>query len=248
MTADERTPETARGRLPWWEVNPKDAPLWLRGAIGIHDIWYNFKRGTPEQSYERRREKRTAGGVLLRTLGSQIRDEAGTREEAERWLETLINLGLRPEHLCVEYGCGSLWCAEPIIRYLDPGRFIGLDITKRFYELGHERLGDLMDEKRVRLVVINGRFLHEVSAVRPDFVYSHNVLHHIPRRGLARYLRNIMSMLSERSILVIENTPRLLPNGSPKGRHYSATDIQTYLPRNWICRQEPFGLVIKHGG
>jgi hypothetical protein len=248
MTANEQTRTTAGDAMPWWEVNPKTAPLWLRLAIPLHDIWYRLKRGTPEQSYERRREKRIVGGVPLRTLGVQIRDEAGTRAEAQRWLETLVKLGLRPEHLCVEYGCGSLWCAEPVIRHLLPDRFVGLDITDRFYEFGRQRLGDLLAEKRVRLAVMSRRFLREVATLKPDFVYSHRVLHHVPRRGLARYMRNIISMLSERTILVIENTPRLLPDGSLKGRRYSATDIEAYLPRNWHCRQESFGLVIKYGG
>ena len=146
----------------------------------------------------------------------------------------------------MEYGCGSLWCAEPAIRHLRPGRFIGLDATDRFYEFGRQRLGSLLVEKQVGLAVISRRTLGEVAALKPDFVYSHRVLHHVPRRALARYVRNLAALLNERTILVIENT-RPAPNGSLK-RRYDASDIQPYLPRHWHCRQEPFGLVVTYRG
>jgi hypothetical protein len=167
------------------------------------------------------------------------------RAAAERWLAVLVGLGLRPNDLCVEYGCGSLWCAEPVIRRLQPGRFIGLDATDRFYELGRQRLGGLLTEKQVGLAVIARRTLAEVAALKPALVYSHRVLHHVPRRALKRYVRNLASLLNERTVLVIENT-RPSPGESRNGRRYTADDIQAFLPRNWQCRQEPFGLLITY--
>ncbi|MGH6894764.1 MAG: hypothetical protein ACREEP_21170 [Dongiaceae bacterium] len=225
----------ARNLVPWWAMDPESASLRRRLAIALLNIWYALTRERPERSYERRILKRMARGDLTNTLGIQIRDEAHIRAMAERWLAVLVNLGLRPEHLCVEYGCGSLWCAEPVIRHLQPGRFIGLDATDRFYELGRQRSGSLLTEKQVALAVISRRTLGEVAALKPALVYSHRVLHHVPRRALARYVRNIASLLNERTILVIENS-----------RRYDAEDIQPYLPRNWHCRQEPFGLLITY--
>jgi hypothetical protein len=206
-----------------------------RSAIALLDIWHALTRARPERRYERRILKRMARGNLTNTLGVRIRDEAHTRAAAERWLAALVEFGLRPDDLCVEYGCGSLWCAEPVIRHLKPGRFIGLDATDRFYELGRQRLGGLLTDKQAGLAVISRRSLREVAALKPALVYSHRVLHHVPRRDLARYVRRIASLLNERTILVIEN-----------GRRYVAEDIQPHLPRNWHCRQERFGLVITH--
>jgi len=206
-----------------------------RSATALLDVWYALTRARPERRYERRILKRMARGNLTNTLGVRIRDEPHTRAAAERWLAALVELGLRPDDLCVEYGCGSLWCAEPVIRHLEPGRFVGLDATDRFYELGRQRLGGLLTDKQVGLAVISRRTLREIAALKPALVYSHRVLHHVPRRGLARYVRRIASLLNERTILVIEN-----------GRRYGAEDIQPHLPRNWRCRQEQFGLVITH--
>jgi hypothetical protein len=206
-----------------------------RSAVALRNIWYALTREKPERRYERRILNRMARGELTNTLGVQIRDEAGIRAAAERWLATLVGLGLGPDDLCVEYGCGSLWCAEPIIRHQRPGRFIGLDATDRFYELGRQRLGSLLIEKQVGLAVISRRTLSDIAAMKPALVYSHRVLHHVPPRTLPRYVRNIASLLNEQTTLVIENL-----------RRYTAEDIQAHLPRGWQCRQEPFGLLITH--
>jgi hypothetical protein len=206
-----------------------------RSAVALRNIWYALTRERPERRYERRILKRMARGELTNTLGVQIRDEAGIRAAAERWLAILVGLGLGPDDLCVEYGCGSLWCAEPVIRHQRPGRFIGLDATDRFYELGRQRLGSLVTEKRVDTAVISRRALKKVAARKPAFIYSHRVLHHVPRHALPRYVHSIASLLSEQTTLVIENL-----------RRYSAEDVQAHLPRGWQCRQEPFGLLITH--
>ena len=237
MNALVRTLAAARNRAPWWAIDGELPSLWRRSAVVLRHVWHALTRGAPERRYERRILKRMARGDLIETLGVDVRDEALTRARSEKWFSTLVKLGLRPDHLCVEYGCGSLWCAEPTIRHLKPGRFIGLDTTDRFYEFGRQRLGGLLAEKQVGLEVISRRSLREVAALKPDFVYSHRVLHHVPRRALARYVRNIVSLLNERTTLVIENT-----------RRYEAEDIRPYLPRDWHCRQETFGLLITYRG
>jgi len=239
MNVLERTLASARNRTPWWAIDTTSVSFWRRSATALRDAWHALTREPPERRYERRILERMARGDRIETLGHQIRDEAHTRASAERWLADLRELGLRPGDLCVEYGCGSLWCAEPVIRHLQPGRFIGLDTTPRFYEFGRQRLGGLLTEKQVRLGVISRRTLAEIAALKPALVYSHRVLHHVPRRGLARYMRNITSLLNERTTLVIEH--------APFRSRYNAADIQPYLPPNWRCRQEPFGLLITYG-
>jgi hypothetical protein len=233
MTALERILPAERNSATRRATDPAPASLWHRSTTALRSIWRALQLRRPERRYERRILKRMERGDLTNTLGVQIRDEAHVRTMAERWLAELIKLGLGPDHLCVEYGCGSLWCAEPVIRYLRPGRFIGLDATDSFYGFGRQRLGGLLTEKRVGLAVISRRTLREVAGLKPALVYSHRVLHHVPRHALARYMRNITSLLNERSILVIENC-----------RRYHAEDIQPHLPPNWQCRQESFGLVI----
>jgi cyclopropane fatty-acyl-phospholipid synthase-like methyltransferase len=220
--------------------------LWHRAGLGLRDAWLNAVRGTPERRYAERTFQRMADGKLRDTLGVVVRDEAATRAQSERWLAQLIELGLEPDHLCVEYGCGSLWCAEPLIRYLRPSRFVGLDVTDAFYALGRERLGDLLVEKKVQLAVIGRDSLAEVAVLRPDFVFSHRVLHHVPSRGLARYMRSLCSLLDERTVLVIEHRARPSRDISVVVPRYGSADIRACLPRAWSCQAHAFGFVITH--
>ena len=249
MSTEEQAANVAAAKTDTWQAPDAATPSLLqRGVNMLRNTWLTLRLNAAERRYQQRVLNRLARGERLGTLGNQIQDEARTVERAEQWLANLVQLGLRPEHLCVEYGCGSLWCAEPVIRHQQPGRFIGLDLTDRFYELGRQRLHDLVTEKQTRTAVISGRTLREVAALKPDFVYSHRVLHHVQRRGLGRYVQNLISLLHDRSVLVIENIRPTLPDGSVKGRDYSAADIQRHLPRDWQCRQEPFGLVITRRG
>jgi hypothetical protein len=212
----------------------------------LRDVWLTARRGLPEQRYAQRTLKRMADGKLRDTLGIEVRDEAATRRKAELWLEQMIDLGLRPEHLCVEYGCGSLWCAEPVIKYLQPGRFIGLDVVDGFYEFGRQRLGGLLQERQVHLAVISRQSLAETAARKPDFVYAHRVLHHVPPRGLARFVRSICSLVGERTVLLIENLPREKRRTKITISRYRLADIQQYLPKHLVCRAGAFGFIITH--
>src|SRR5882757_5639484 len=105
MSVRQRITKVDRIYTPWWS------------ASALREICLKLTRGTPEQRYQRRVLQRIARGDRLATLGAEIRDEADVRAASERWLQHLVKLGLGPDHLCVEYGCGSLWCAEPVIRH-----------------------------------------------------------------------------------------------------------------------------------
>lgn len=245
MNVIERTPASDRPLPHWPAINPKPAPILPAIRASLRSIWTALRRERPERRYERRILKRLARGDLTNTLGVEIRDETLVRASSERWLSVLVQLGLAPDHICVEYGCGSLWCAEPIIRYLGPGRFMGLDTTTSFYELGRQRLHQLLDTKEVGLSVISRRSLRAVAALKPDFVYAHRVLHHVPRHDLPRFVRSVSMLLNERTTLIIENT-RAAPGESQAGARYGTDDIQPHLPQDWHCRQESFGFLIRY--
>src|ERR1700743_3726367 len=69
----------------------------------------------------------------------------------QRWLKTMA---LKKTQRVIEYGCGSRRLGAHFIRYLDPGRFFGMDVVSGFYETGLEALGpQMVAEKKPRLSV-----------------------------------------------------------------------------------------------
>ena len=202
-------------------------------------------RKSAEARYLRHMERKLGGGARHSTLGTAIRDEAYTRGKAEDWAGRMIEYGLKPEHLCVEYGCGSLWAAEPIIRMLDKNRFYGIDITDQFYEVGRARLADLVAEKEVRLGVIAPRVLREIAALKPDFIYSRKVLPHVPDDGLPRYLANICSLMAPGTLAVLDNTPMFQEDGSITGRRHSVEAMRKHLPAGFTMEQGRWAALLR---
>jgi hypothetical protein len=212
----------------------------------LEDVARGWLGETPEQRYVRYWLGALDRGRLHSTLGAQVKDEAVTREQAKAWLNTLVAFGLRPEHICVEFGCGSLWCAEPVIRYLQPGRFVGLDITNRFFELGRVRLDGLDAEKQVRLMVASPEAIRAVSELEPDIAYSRKVLPHVAPDRLEAYLANACGLMGRRTKLVIENS--LVARSGPTEKMlwaYALSDIKRYLPPDIRCEQTDVALVVQ---
>jgi hypothetical protein len=115
-----------------------------------------------------------------------------------------IRLGLRPEHTCIDYGCGSLRVGQHIMKYLEPGRYWGLDIVSDFYESGKTLLPpDLMNQKRPELHVIGPGILRAARKSGPDFIVSFAVLKHVPPAELDAYFENIACMMAPHSKAVI---------------------------------------------
>lgn len=199
-----------------------------------------------EERYLALMTKRLAAGQEHSTLGPVIRDEAYTRGKAEDWARQMIEIyGLKPDHLCVEYGCGSLWAAEPIVRFLEAGRYYGLDITDQFYEYGRARLAELVREKQMRLGVISDEKLREVAALAPDFLFSRKVLPHVAEDALPRYLANVAGLMAPKTIAVLDNTPIFQEDGTLTGRRHTVEAMQRLLPAGYRIEQTRYAAVLR---
>lgn len=192
------------------------------------------------KNYADRVLKKLAQGATHSTLGNNIRDEGYTRDKAARWLAVLKECGLKPDMLCVEYGCGSLWAAEPVIEYLEPGKFIGVDIVDGFYKMGMERLADLVKEKRPQFAVITAENLRPIAALEPRFVYSRKVLSHIAPDDRPEFLGLICSLVSRGTTAVIDSITESSTVERNRGTwSHSSEDVRRDLPTGYSLRLLP---------
>jgi len=117
----------------------------------------------------------------------------------ENW-QQIVELGLKPEMRCVDYGCGSLRLGQHAIRYLDGGNYWGIDISDAFYSEGLRVLPEeLLAEKRPRFAVIADPLLAEVRAWSPDFIFANAVLQHVPPEELGLFFRRLAAMMTPAS-------------------------------------------------
>lgn len=166
-------------------------------------------RGRHQDRYVLREAYRRLKGARHSVLGNDVKDEAAARREAGEFLGALRQLGLNRSHRCIEVGCGSLWAAEPVIEFLQPGCFLGLDVTDLFYGPARQRLRKgLLEEKRPEFAVISDDSLRSASRFRPGFIFSRRTLVHVPPAELPKFLGQVSAMMTPETICVHETPGR----------------------------------------
>lgn len=141
------------------------------------------------------------------TLGLKVDPERQAARTA-RYIQELRHLGLRPEHLIVDFGCGSLWVGQGLMAEQDPGRYIGLDMIDHFYK---QRLAllppELIERAQPRFHVITPESLAAVRAEAPDYVLATAVLLHVVPQELPQFFGNLLA-LSVPSTRIFVQHPR----------------------------------------
>jgi len=118
------------------------------------------------------------------------------RNESEL-LDFLLKHGLRPGDLTIDYGCGSLRLAPPLIEFLEPDKYWGMDLAEDFLDLGRAYLSpDLAKAKRPRLDVIGDEVIRRARAERPRYIISWHVCSKVPENRFDAYIGNIAAMMS----------------------------------------------------
>ncbi|SRR5690606_5997698 len=145
-----------------------------------------------------------AAGNRHGTLSVVLHDPEGARREADFVAETVRELGLEPSDVCIEYGCGALRIGEPIMKLLEPGNYIGLDVTDRFWKNGIQRLGsDFIERYRPRLELIDER-IGELARLDAKVVVCIAVLIHVPPPEVDAFIARLASVMGGRSTLVLD--------------------------------------------
>jgi SAM-dependent methyltransferase len=106
----------------------------------------------------------------------------------------------------LDYGCGSLRIGAHFIRFLDPGCFMGMDVTSAFYEVGETLVGEeLMKEKKPTLAVIGDEGMKTAEAFGADFVYSNSVSFHVHPDETTYYYGNLAKIAHRKGAVLAFN-------------------------------------------
>ncbi|MGZ2412768.1 SAM-dependent methyltransferase [Sphingomonas sp. F9_3S_D5_B_2] len=117
----------------------------------------------------------------------------GDQQLQARMLE---RLGLQPEHQFLEIGCGPLQIGTPLIRYLEPGHYTGVDISP-------ERIAAARDvaahfnllERQPQLIRSDDFGLDQLPTGTFDRLWSFNVVIHFPLRLVERFMEAAATLL-----------------------------------------------------
>jgi len=145
-----------------------------------------------------------ARGLPHPTLGHNLSGSAFPISGQKTFPSLARRYGVGPDDTCVDYGCGTLRVGIHAIRYLNPGRYWGMDISALFLTQGLELIGsELARTKRPNLRVISPATIAEATAAKPKFLFSVNVLLHVHPSELSEFMANILSIIRGNGAAVV---------------------------------------------
>ena len=125
-------------------------------------------------------------------IGPTAKAARGERE----MIKVMLQHGLEPHHIFVDYGCGSLRLGRPIVELLAPEKFWGLDLAQEFLDAGLDHIGaELAGQKRPNLRVIDEAGLAAAKAARPDFIGAWHVCGKVPDQILDGFFAKVLGLM-----------------------------------------------------
>jgi len=168
-----------------------------------------------------------------------------TFEQAGRaQLVALLNEGLNPESTVLEIGCGCLRIASWLIRFLDPGRYYGIEPARQRVEYGLEYLfnPEEITTKRPKFD-FNADFNTSVFHASFDFFLARSIWTHASKRQIEATLDLFVRDAVESSIFLASYLPAQSPEEDYNGDRWVGTSHESDTPGvirhslEWITRQ-----------
>ncbi len=120
-------------------------------------------------------------------------------EGAIKDFEYIKSRGLEPDHAFLDYGCGVLRTGAHIIRYLESGRYVGVDISEERVAKGRCLLAESgIPEDAYTTHIVRDTALRELAGQRFDFVWAMSVINHMPAGDIRSFLEALRPLLNER--------------------------------------------------
>ncbi len=191
-------------------------------------------------------------GFTHNTLGSSVAVQADagsdrkvvvptmSSDSGKPRFEQLLDLGLRPDDVVVDYGCGTLRVGRYLIDFLSPGAYWGFDLNDDLLDLARSMLGaDRLGEKRPNILPIADQNLAACVAAHPRFVMSIAVLMHVPPCDLDDFCRNVTMLGGTGTIYYLtfsaaSVTTRTAGTTWSYGRDEVVAAFQRHLPEHEI--------------
>lgn len=113
-------------------------------------------------------------------------------------LKLLVAEGLMPEHYVFEVGCGALVAGIPLMSYLQPGHFVGVDPNKWLIDasLAVQENKYIVDQAQP-LFLYNYNFDGSEANIAFDYILSHSIISHAPLWQLKLFLKNCAQVLKK---------------------------------------------------
>ncbi len=115
--------------------------------------------------------------------------------------DTLIQLGLEPQHDLLDLGCGPMRLGQFAISYLEEGRYFGIDAYPPYIRLGNRILEECGITKQ-RTVIHSTTFEFEKLGSEFDFAVAQSVFTHLSGEQVYECIGKLKSFMRPGSRLL----------------------------------------------
>lgn len=126
-----------------------------------------------------------------RDLVGGLWDELGVLQ-----FEFMKSRGLLPGHRLLDVGCGALRGGVHFIRYLDPGRYHGLDVNASLIDAGRRELAAAGLADREPQLIVDDRFDVGRFGGSFDCALAVSLFTHLPMNHIVRCLSEVRGVLA----------------------------------------------------
>ena len=138
---------------------------------------------------------------------AKTRDRAVSQtylENAEGHLRFLTDHGLKPDSTFLDYGCGIMRTGLKLVRYLEPNKYTGVDISVERLEKGRGLAVESgIPNDSFELQVVNDCDLKELNGRQFDFIWSNDVFSHMPENECQHALNSLRKLIGEDGVIYI---------------------------------------------
>jgi SAM-dependent methyltransferase len=120
-------------------------------------------------------------------------------------LELLRMNGLHPSAQVLEIGCGCLVAGLPIIRFLDAGRYVGIEPNQWLIDAAVEHLPNTRELFQQKQPVFLNRSDFDASELgrKFDFIISHSILSHAAHWQCPQFLAGVAKVLAPAGVALV---------------------------------------------
>ena len=158
---------------------------------------------------------------------------------AERHVMFMRAEGLRPGSDIVDFGCGFGRTGIPLLRYLDAGKYTGVEISKERLRIAGEYVAhEKLEDKRPRFVLSLDLQMPYAADASADMIWALTVISHMPLKDIERFLSSAFRVLRPGGVVLFDYIAAgQQDKTSVKDFRYSTAEMET------ACRAVGFRIV-----
>jgi len=189
-----------------------------------------------------RQEKRNTIKMLLRRA-DQIKTERRDKglydlSRGTYHVNYLKRYGLKSNHIVLDFGCGFGRTGIPLVQYLEPGNYIGVEISKERLRLAEEWTElESLQPKQPRWLLEFDNSLSYLEDGDIDVIWAQSVLTHMPKREVEIFMGAAHRVLRPGAALMFNFTiseDDALHRSNVKDYRYPPAQIEA------LCKSEGF--------